>query len=149
MCNFLGQKVGSLHEGPVELSLQRMAGVVSESKLIHMSNDSHNGQVQPSALGGISVEVKNMDVLADGILAGKILLREAVVNDCDTLGMFVVPFGDEAPTQQGNSHRLQIVWLDDVLKRVSEVGLTCRLLLPLGPEVDLVVAFHGMSTPVQ
>src|SRR5437667_1939974 len=112
MSKVLNLQVGTLHEGPVNLRLQGLSSVFCQSPLIHMPDDSNNDQLHPR-LARIRGEIEEMDVFTDGILASKIFLREAGIDNCDARGMLGIRLRDEASTQQRNTHGLQVVRFDD------------------------------------
>src|ERR1700741_1922881 len=66
--------------GRLHLGLQRSCRVLRKSPLIHMANHPNHNQGYPGTLNGIGVELKNFDVLADRVLAGKVFVREAAID---------------------------------------------------------------------
>src|SRR5215469_1382445 len=97
-------------------------------------------------MGRIVIVIENVDMLANGILAGEILLREAAVNHYDPRGVLVVRIRDEAAAQKRNAHDLQILGLDKVLKRERQVHLAGWRRVSLYPKAILTVALHELRS---
>src|SRR5260370_31697793 len=111
-----------------------------------MAGYSHNHERHQAAMGGIRIVIENVDMLANGILAGEIFLREAAVNHHDPPGVLVVRIRDEAAAQKRNAHDLQILGLDKVLKRERQVHLAGWRRVSLYPKSSLIVAFHELRS---
>src|SRR5579863_9693963 len=95
-------------------------------------------------MGRIRIVVENVDMLADGILAGEIFLREAAVNHHDPRGVLVVRIRDESAAQKRNAHDLRILGLDKVLERERQVRLARRRRRSLHPKASLTIALHEL-----
>src|SRR5215469_11609204 len=95
-------------------------------------------------MGRIGIVVENVDMLANGIPAREIFLREAAVNHHDPRGVLVVRIRDEAAAQKWNAHDLQILGLDQVLKRERQVHLARWWRVSLHPKTSLIIALHEL-----
>src|SRR6266478_718086 len=111
-----------------------------------MAGYSHNQERRQAAMGRIGTVIENVDMLANGILAGEIFLREAAVDHHYARGVLVVRIRDEAAAQKRNAHDLQILGLDKVLKRERQVHLVGWRRVSLYPKGSLIVALHELRS---
>src|SRR6516162_3671031 len=149
LSGILRKQVGGLHQRSVQLRLQRPPCIISQPKLIHVAYNANDRERDPCALARVGVVIKDSDVLTDGVLTRKIFLRETAVNDGNLFRALIVRICDKAPSQQRNTHSLQVFWFDDVFQSARVVRLARGLRLALRPEADLVIALHGMRPPMQ
>lgn len=61
--------------------------------------------------------VGHMDPLPDRVLVGKLLPRHRLVDQEHRHAVFTVQIGKEPAPTQGDAHRLEVAWRDDVMVR--------------------------------
>src|SRR5262245_65325040 len=62
------------------------------------------------------ITAADLHALAERILSGPVTLRRCLVNQRDERRVTVILRSHESPVDQGNSHRLKVVWRDGARK---------------------------------
>src|SRR5882757_1058226 len=131
--------VGALQVGGIHLRPECLLVVRIEPPLFYVSDDAYDLR-QPS-------QGNEIQALPDRVLIAKKLSRKNIVNDNYMLRTLTILSREKPPALQGNSHYLQIVFLNDVTDSPAHVALARRFRLAFQPEEFLIVARKRHSRP--
>src|SRR5258708_9280117 len=131
--------VGALQVGGIHLRPECLLVVRIEPPLFYVSDDTYDLR-QPT-------QGNEIQALPDRVLIAKKLSRKNIVNDDYMLRALTILSREKPPALQGNSHYLQIVFLNDVTDSPAHVALARRFSLAFHPEDFLIVAPNRHSPP--
>ena len=124
-----------LHEGIVELRFDRRFCITAKSPLFYVSHHADNF--------GLHIELREIDVFADGIFIGEIGARKNVVNVDDHGSVLIVLRRDEPATLEDGSHGLLEASFDEIKHRLGHLIVSGGLRPALDPEGQRGVMDHG------
>ena len=134
-CDELHELGRELHHRVIELRFDGGSGIVTGTPLLDVADDADDL--------GFSIELSDVDVLADGVRVGEVGAGEDIVDVDDGGGVFVVVVGDEAAAEQGHAHGALEAGLDEIEHGGMHVVIVVGFGFAFDPEGEGGVVDHG------